>query len=115
MSIFNLRLAAATACVALALGVGEARAQEEGLKLDSTLEPPPGGEEVPTFVSADSVEGISANELEASGRAEVHKGGTTLYADRIRYYQDREEILATGNVRMLSRGNEIGGPRVRYR
>ena len=71
--------------------------------------------EAPTFVVADRLEGIAERELEATGNAEVHKGELDLYADRILYQQDSDEAEASGNVRMLTNGNEVTGPRARMR
>jgi LPS-assembly protein len=71
--------------------------------------------EAPTFVVADRLEGITERELEATGNAEVHKGELDLYADRILYQQDSDEAEASGNVRMLTNGNEVTGPRARMR
>ncbi len=110
-----LRVAGATMLAMCLLHAQVALGQTRGLKLDRTLAPAPGDEDVPTFIIADRLEGLSETELEARGHAELHKGEKTLYADRVRYYQDRDEVLATGNVRLLMRGDQITGPRLRMR
>lgn len=115
MPFLPLRAALAVALAVSVLQAPKAWSQAQGLQLDRSLEPAPGGEEVPTFLIADELEGVSATEMEARGNAEVHKGHTTLRADRIRYFQERDEVLASGNVHLRVKGDEITGPRLRMR
>lgn len=115
MPEFSLRAALAAVLVACALHTQDGYAQAQGLKLDRDLEAPPSGEDLPTFINADRLEGLSETEIEAVGNAEIHKGATTLYADRVRYRQAEDEVLATGNVRLIVKGDEITGPRLRMR
>ena len=116
--------AVVAAAMALALGVaaGErahAQGQGQGLKLQRSLGPPANakdaGSGLPTFVIADHIEGLSESEVEATGNAELRRGDTTLFADRIQYFQDSDEAEATGNVRLRKSGDEITGPRLRLR
>ena len=107
-------LAAALLC---ALPCGIAHAQANGLKLQRSLgEPVPArGEDVPTFVAADRIEGLGGTEVEAIGDAELRRGDTRLTADRIKYFADTDEVEATGNVRLRVAGDEATGPRLRLR
>ena len=107
-------LAAALLC---ALPCGFAHAQANGLKLQRSLgEPVPArGEDVPTFVAADRIEGLGGAEVEAIGDAELRRGDTRLTADRIKYFVDTDEVEATGNVRLRVAGDEAAGPRLRLR
>ncbi|HKO87873.1 MAG TPA: LPS-assembly protein LptD [Burkholderiales bacterium] len=100
---------------AFALSTCSAWAQGTPLKLQKSLQPAPEGEELPVFVVADRLEGLTEGEIEASGNAEVRKGDMTLYADEIRYWQDSDEVEATGRVKLLNRGNEVEGPRAKIR
>jgi LPS-assembly protein len=114
-------VAAAVICclVASLLFVGHAQAQEQGqgLRLQRSLGAPSAGrgESVPTFVSADRIEGLGGAEVEAIGAAELRRGDTRMTADRIRYFADTDEAEATGNVRLRVAGDEIDGPRLRLR
>lgn len=58
------------------------------------------GDEGPLFLSADRVESISANVIEASGKVEARKAGQNFYADILRYDHDQEQIDARGNIRL---------------
>ncbi|MFO7189810.1 MAG: LPS-assembly protein LptD [Pseudomonadota bacterium] len=89
--------------------------QAQGLRLDRAMGPQPSGEDLPTFIRADRLEGLTETELEASGNVEIRKGTSTLYADHVRYLPEDDEAVATGNVRVLVKGDEITGPRLRMR
>jgi len=92
-------------------------AQGQGLRLHRTppSQPPPPGEDVPAFVTADRIVGIAGVEVEAVGNAELRKGATTLFADRIRYVNEFDEAEALGNVRLRMGEDELRGPRLRLR
>lgn len=109
--------AAALCALACAGFGGLAHAQAQGLKLQRSLGDPAAarGEDVPTFVSADRIEGLGSAEVEAVGDAELRRGDTRLTADRIRYSADTDEVEATGNVRLRVAGDEVSGPRLRLR
>ena len=115
MSSLFWRTARAVVISAFAFCASAVWAQGTPLKLQKSLEPAPEGEEVPVFVVADRLEGLTEGEIEASGSAEVRKGGLTLHADRIRYWQESDEVEATGHVKLLNRGNEVEGPRSKIR
>ncbi|HKY02237.1 MAG TPA: hypothetical protein VJM53_06760, partial [Burkholderiales bacterium] len=115
MTFFPLRTVRAVLTTALALCGSSLFAQGLPLQLQRSLGPAPEGEDLPIFVVADRLEGLTEGELEASGNAEVRKGGMTLYADHIRYWQATDEAEAQGNVLLMNRGNEVRGPRMRMR
>jgi LPS-assembly protein len=104
----------ALACMAL---TGAAHAQADGLKLQRSLGDPSAarGEDVPTFVTADRIEGLGGAEVEAIGDAELRRGDTRLTADRMKYFADTDEVEATGSVRLRVAGDEVSGPRLRLR
>ena len=109
--------AALAAMLVLALAPQAAFAQGQGLRLERSLgAPPPGrGADLPTFLTADRIEGLGGAEVEAIGNAEIRRGDTTLAADRIKYFGEDDEALATGNVRLRIGPDEMTGPRLRMR
>lgn len=109
-------LAAVAAVLALVLS-GNVAAQGQGLRLHRTPPtlPPPPGEDIPAFVVADKIQGVAGVEVEAIGNAELRKGATTLFADRIRYVNEFDEAEALGNVRLRMGDDELRGPRLRLR
>jgi LPS-assembly protein len=116
--LLSVSRAAIVAAMVFACVFEIAHAQEgQGLKLQHSLGAPPSGRdaELPTFVTADRIEGLGEFEVEASGDAELRRGDKTLLADRIRYVQDTDEAEATGNVRLRVVDDEIRGPRLRLR
>jgi len=110
-------VAAASCALACLLLAGLAQAQGQGLRLQRSLGDPSAarGEDVPTFVAADRIEGLGGNEVEAIGDAELRRGDTRLTADRLKYFADTDEVEATGNVRLRVAGDEASGPRLRLR
>jgi LPS-assembly protein len=112
---FTLLRAAAAVAVAVTCGA-EAWAQGQGLRLQRSIGgPPTSGDELPAFVIADRLEGTAETELRAIGNAELRKGNTTLFADRIEYLVPTDEAEATGNVRLRMGEDEMSGPRLRLR
>ena len=109
--------AALAAMLVLALAPDGATAQGQGLQLDRALGAPPAGRgpDLPTFLTADRIEGVGAVEVQASGNAEIRRGDTTLTADRITYFTDDDEAEAVGDVRLRIGADEMSGPRLRMR
>jgi len=115
-----LRAAAAAAVLAFVCAAatgGRAHAQAQGLRLERSLGAAPSGrgEDLPTFVTADRIQGLGSAEVEASGDVELRRGDTSLRADRLKYFQDTDEVEATGNVRIRIGEDEATGPRLRLR
>jgi len=109
--------AALAAMLVLALAPDGAWAQGQGLQLDRSLGAPPAGRgpDLPTFLTADRIEGVGSVQVEATGNAEIRRGDTTLTADRIKYFAEDDEAEATGNVRLRVGPDEMTGPRLRMR
>ncbi len=86
------------------------------LKLDRTLmnapKSRPGGnqEETPIFISAQRMEGKKNKQIEAIGEVELHKSGEVIYADKLLYLQDSNDVSADGSVRIEQSNNVIQGP-----
>ena len=107
----RLALALALVCAQAAL------AEELGLKLQRTPVGPPraSGTQLPVFLSADRIEGITGKESVAEGNAELHKGTTAVYADWLKYIDATEDVEARGRVRIEREGDVITGPSLKYR
>lgn len=104
--------------LALALSVcAGAHADGLGLKLQRSIIGPPraSGAALPVFLSADRIEGVEGKESTALGNAELRKGGTAIYGDRLKYDELTEEVEARGNVRIERSGDVISGPSLKYR
>src|SRR5262249_59053128 len=85
--------AAAVALASVAAPGGEACAQGQGLRIERSLGATPSGrsDELPTFVTADRIEGLGSAGVEASGGVEPRPRGTSLRADRMRHFQAADE------------------------
>ena len=64
----------------------------------------------PSYVRADRVAGRADRELSLEGDAELRRPGTALRADRITHYQDDDQAVAVGRVRLVRDGNVFTGP-----
>lgn len=85
------------------------------LKLDRTFRVMPrGSEATPAFITAANMEGRKGGELEASGNAELHKEGRAIYADRMVYQQNTQEVTADGSVRIEQEGSIVSGPHLEF-
>lgn len=92
-----------------------AYADDEGLILrqDRTLINPPGNapqrntEPTPAFISADHLDGVQGEVLEATGAATLRKQGQAISADRLLYRQQLQQVVADGNVQIEQDGNMI--------
>jgi LPS-assembly protein len=106
----------AACALALAAPVG-ALAEGQGLRLERSLPGAPAAEQadVPVYVTADRIEGIASDEVEARGDAELRKPNARLEADTIRYYRSTDEVEAIGNVRLVQGEDTVTGPRLRFR
>ena len=83
------------------------------LRQDRTLINPPGNapqrstEPTPAFISADHVDGVQGEVLEATGKARLRKQGQAISADRLLYRPQAQQIVADGNVQIEQDGNVI--------
>ena len=86
------------------------------LKLDRTFmaapknRPGENQEETPVFISSQRMEGKKDQRIEAIGDAELRKRGEAIYADRLLYLQDSNDVLADGSVRIEQGNNVMLGP-----
>ncbi|MDD2744361.1 MAG: LPS-assembly protein LptD [Rhodocyclaceae bacterium] len=69
----------------------------------------------PTFVIADQIEGRANEEAVATGRVELRKIDTQMFADKITYWPLEDEVEAIGKVRMLQDGLELDTSYLRMR
>ncbi len=109
--------AALAAMLLIVLAPEGAWPQGQGLLLERVPGTVPSGRDpsLPTFLTADRIEGLGGAEVEAAGEVEIRRGDTTLNADRIRYFTDDDEVEATGKVRLRIGPDEMTGPRLRMR
>lgn len=107
----RLALALALACAQAAFAEGLV------LKLQRVPvgAPRASGTQLPVFLTADRVEGITGKESVAEGNAELHKGTIAIYADRLKYIEQTEDVEARGRVRIEREGDVITGPSLKYR
>lgn len=106
---------ALVACALLHGGAARAQESEPPLQLKSspTLRediPSTVRNELPTFVTGDSVHGTPDLETVVEGHAQLRKGDTVIHADRLEYYAPDDLAKAQGNVRINRAGNVFEGP-----
>lgn len=113
-----LSVAAAISALSLAARA-EAPRSAAHLQLDSvtSLDPTratPEGDAM-SIATADRIEGNPQNELHLIGNAEIRRGGAVLTADHITYYQDTDEVTASGNAKVSRQGASFAGPSMSFR
>lgn len=96
---------------------GAVHGEELGLKLQRTQigAPRASGTQLPVFISAQRLDGITGKESIAEGAAELHKGNTAVFADWLKYIEATEDVEARGQVRIEREGDVITGPSLKYR
>ncbi|WP_454730942.1 MULTISPECIES: LPS-assembly protein LptD [Cupriavidus] len=73
------------------------------------------GENPPTFVSGDRMNGYNQRGVELEGNAELRRAGGVVKGDKLTYDQDSDEAFVHGNAR-LSRGGSLAvGPEARLK
>lgn len=93
-----------------------AGANEEllALSMDKTFRAiPDPTQETPAFVEADHLTGKKESQIEATGNAILHKGGQSIRADRLLYFQDTQDLDAQGSVVLEQDGNTMSGPHLK--
>jgi len=94
-----------------------AQGASEGIRL--RIEPEPSAAlarlagKRPVFGRADSLEGSVDERMVLRGQAQMRQAGTVLSADQIEYQHERDEIQATGQVRLARGGTIVQGPALR--
>jgi LPS-assembly protein len=107
----SLRVAA----IAIALLVAhQAEAQAPGLKLNRPIQPIGREASLPSYLTADRIEGVGDKEVTAEGDAELRRGDISIAADWMRFNNETTEVEARGNVRLEQAGNVLRGPSLKY-
>src|SRR5829696_8696525 len=92
-------------------------AAEDGISLKpqrSLLSLPAAREEpIPVFIEADRLEGTTEKEAKAEGNVQLRRSGQAVFADRLYYDAEREELDATGNVRLEYQRDVLEGDRIK--
>jgi LPS-assembly protein len=65
---------------------------------------------LPTFLSADRLQGTTEKQVELEGDAVIRRGDMTIKGDRLEYDQSSNQARGTGNVRINRAGNVYEGP-----
>ncbi|MEO8132948.1 MAG: LPS-assembly protein LptD [Betaproteobacteria bacterium] len=79
-------------------------------KIDPLLHVPDPKSPTPLFYRAQSITGVSEKIIEAWGAVELRDRTHTFTADWARYDVERDEIWATGNVRLRNLSDTLSGP-----
>ena len=113
MQNFRLRPIALSLLCLLANGA----CADEGVALTPAkdLSYKPGAEPAPLFITADRLQGIRDQKLEAFGNVDMRKEGESLAADYLIYRQPEDEVFAKGNVRVVQKGSSAAGPEMRLK
>jgi len=69
----------------------------------------------PVVLRADRIEGVTGERSMAEGNAELRKGTTAVFADRLKYFEETEELEARGRVRIERGADVITGSSLDYR
>lgn len=75
----------------------------------------PDGEPLPTFLSAQSLAGVTDFALRAVGEVSLRKQGMSISADQLDYQQIEDEAEASGNVVLRRSQDTFSGPHLRLR
>jgi len=65
------------------------------------------------FIEADLIQGHNELEVEGIGNAELRNDDQIITADRMKYFQDTDDIEVEGDVRVEQQGNVIEGSRLK--
>jgi LPS-assembly protein len=92
-------------------------AAEEGITLKpqrSLLSLPAARDEpTPVFIEADRLEGVGEKEARAEGNVQLRRSGQAVFADRVNYDSERQEVDAIGNVRLEHDRDVLEGDRMK--
>ena len=69
--------------------------------------------ERPVFIEADLIQGYNELEVEGIGNAELRSDDQIITADRMKYFQDTDDIEVEGDVRVEQQGDIIEGSRLK--
>lgn len=85
------------------------------LKSTKALLPPPGDAAgpLPSFMTADTINGKTDVEMRAEGNAELRRYGSVMTGDTLIYRDPLEEVEATGNVHLRRDDDRMSGPHMK--
>ena len=69
--------------------------------------------EKPVFIEADLIQGHNELEVEGIGNAELRSDDQIITADRMKYFQETDDIEVEGDVRVEQQGDVIEGSRLK--
>jgi LPS-assembly protein len=69
--------------------------------------------ERPVFIEADLIQGHNELKVEGIGNAELRSGDQIVTANRMKYFQDTDDIEVEGDVRIEQRGDVIEGSQLK--
>ncbi len=69
--------------------------------------------EKPVFIEADLIQGHNELEVEGIGNAELRSDDQIITADRMKYFQETDDIEVEGDVRVEQQGDIIEGSRLK--
>ena len=82
------------------------------LKLERHVNPAPKQQEAtPLFIEAETIEGRGEEEITAQGAVVMRRLGQAVFADRLTYRLQEDEIEVEGNVRLEQHGDLVQGPK----
>lgn len=117
MFVKTHRLSPLFILIQLAFGGQSAWAQSNSLTVSPKLEEKLSVEAIKSsaiYVSGDKVSGSTEDKVVVEGAAEFRKPGTVLKADLVEYEQTKDQVKATGNVRLNRLGNTFEGPEAQF-
>ena len=117
MFVKTHRLSPLFILIQLAFGGQSAWAQTNSLTVSPKLEEKLSVEAIKSsaiYVSGDKVTGSTEDKVIVEGAAEFRKPGTVLKADLVEYEQSKDQVSATGNVRLNRLGNTFEGPEAQF-
>ena len=69
--------------------------------------------EKPVFIEADMIQGHNELEVEGIGNAELRSGNQIITANRMKYFQETDEVEVEGDIRIEQQGDVIKGSRLK--
>lgn len=85
-----------------------------GARAQADAPAPQAGEDGPTTIDAQSIEGVSELEVVARGDVELHRGDLSVFSNYLKFNQEFGRIEATGGVRLQREGDRFFGPNLSY-
>lgn len=117
---FPLTPVALVACALMQAAAAHAQADGPALQLKPSPMlrediPAAARQEMPSFLSGDSVRGTPDLDTIVEGKAQLRRGDTVIRADQLEYYAPDDLAKARGNVRINRAGNVFEGPELQLK